>query len=80
MAIKEVAAENITEPLMRKEKNLAGEDGGGGERTNSKGNPWMVYFSTLIAVCGSYAFGSCVSFIFLLLRIVLETRKFKTNS
>ncbi|KAJ4727553.1 Sugar transporter ERD6-like [Melia azedarach] len=62
MAIKEVAAENITEPLMRKEKNLAGEDGGGGERTNSKGNPWMVYFSTLIAVCGSYAFGSCAGY------------------
>lgn len=23
--------------------------------------PWMVYLSTLVAVCGSYEFGTCVS-------------------
>lgn len=23
--------------------------------------PWMVYLSTFVAVCGSFAFGSCVS-------------------
>jgi SP family facilitated glucose transporter-like MFS transporter 8 len=24
-------------------------------------HPWMVYFTTFIAVCGSYEFGACVS-------------------
>lgn len=23
--------------------------------------PWMVYLSTFVAVCGSFSFGSCVS-------------------
>ena len=27
----------------------------------SKGHPWMVYFTTFVAVCGSYEFGACVS-------------------
>jgi len=27
----------------------------------SKGHPWMVYFCTFVAVCGSYEFGACVS-------------------
>lgn len=27
----------------------------------SKEERWLVYFSTIVAVCGSYAFGSCVS-------------------
>ncbi|RZC20757.1 Sugar transporter ERD6-like 7 [Glycine soja] len=25
----------------------------------SKGHPWMVYFTTFVAVCGSYEFGAC---------------------
>lgn len=28
---------------------------------SSKGHQWMVYLSTFVAVCGSYAFGACVS-------------------
>lgn len=44
------------------ENILDREDGGAGDQANNKKvNPCMVYFSTLIAVCGSYAFGSCVS-------------------
>jgi len=27
-------------------------------------HPWMVYFTTFIAVCGSYEFGACVSLYF----------------
>lgn len=63
MAVKEDVQENIREPLLPIENILAhDEDGGAGDRTNNKKvNPCMVYFSTLIAVCGSYAFGSCVS-------------------
>ena len=26
----------------------------------TKGHPWMVYFSTFVAVWGSYEFGTCV--------------------
>lgn len=59
MAVKEDVQENIREPLMPIEKTLADEDGD--QTSNKKVNPCMVYFSTLIAVCGSYAFGSCVS-------------------
>lgn len=42
--------------LVPREKNRAGEDEG-----TDKGRPWMVYFSTFVAVCGSYEFGTCVS-------------------
>ncbi|KAK7378311.1 hypothetical protein VNO80_03750 [Phaseolus coccineus] len=28
----------------------------------SKGHPWMVYFCTLVAVCGSYEFGACAGY------------------
>lgn len=28
---------------------------------DSDRHEWMVYLSTFVAVCGSYAFGSCVS-------------------
>lgn len=72
MAIKEEYGndglnENIRESLMQGEKNLADEEGGS-DAEKSKGKLCMVYFSTFVAVCGSYAFGSCVSRVFLLLR------------
>lgn len=46
--------EEIREPLMQDQKNLAdGEEGSSQEINN--GHPWMVYFSTFVAVCGSYS-------------------------
>ncbi|KAJ4968749.1 hypothetical protein NE237_015450 [Protea cynaroides] len=42
------------EPLMQYGEN--------GERKNSKGSLWMVYFSTFVAVCGSFEFGTCVGY------------------
>lgn len=36
------------------------------EDQNSKGHQWMVYLTTFVAVCGSFAFGSCVSVLRLL--------------
>ncbi|KAK9206769.1 hypothetical protein WN943_017048 [Citrus x changshan-huyou] len=63
MAVKEDVQENIREPLMPIENILDREDGGAGDQANNKKvNPCMVYFSTLIAVCGSYAFGSCAGY------------------
>jgi SP family sugar porter-like MFS transporter len=64
MAIKEDVEnrrqEEMREPLIQDQNNLAdGEDGS--SQGSNKGHPWMVYFSTFVAVCGSYAFGSCVS-------------------
>lgn len=56
MAIKE---DEVRGPLLE-EENLANENGSSHE--NSKKHPWMVYLSTFVAVCGSYEFGSCVSF------------------
>ncbi|XP_044500947.1 sugar transporter ERD6-like 7 [Mangifera indica] len=67
MAIKEEDGndglnENIREPLMQREKNLADEGGVSEGETSSKGKFGMVYLSTFIAVCGSYAFGSCAGY------------------
>ncbi|KAK3007906.1 hypothetical protein RJ639_013051 [Escallonia herrerae] len=57
--------EEIREPLVPREKTEADEDGYGAEdqtQKGSKGHEWMVYFSTFVAVCGSYAFGSCAGY------------------
>lgn len=43
--------------LVPQEKDQAGQDEG-----TDKGHPWMVYFSTLVAVCGSYEFGTCAGY------------------
>ncbi|KAL3725503.1 hypothetical protein ACJRO7_030520 [Eucalyptus globulus] len=43
--------------LVPQEKDRAGKD----EGTN-KGRPWMVYFTTFVAVCGSYEFGTCAGY------------------
>ncbi|GAV80452.1 Sugar_tr domain-containing protein [Cephalotus follicularis] len=42
------------EPLIRKERNATDEATGS--------HKWMVYFSTFVAVCGSYEFGNCVGY------------------
>lgn len=66
MAIKEdvensVQEAEIREPLILDNNNLSnGEDGP--SQKSSSGHPWMVYFSTFVAVCGSYAFGACAGY------------------
>jgi SP family sugar porter-like MFS transporter len=66
MAIREdaenpVQEAEIREPLIRDDKTLAdGEDGS--SQKSSEGHPWMVYFSTFVAVCGSYEFGACAGY------------------
>ncbi|XP_048337281.2 sugar transporter ERD6-like 7 isoform X3 [Ziziphus jujuba] len=52
--------EEIREPLMAENKNLT--DGLEDHDESSKGHPWMVYFYTIVAVCGSYEFGSCAGY------------------
>ncbi|KAI4326485.1 hypothetical protein MLD38_031795 [Melastoma candidum] len=32
------------------------------EKADDGGSPWMIYFSTFVAVCGSYEFGTCVGY------------------
>ncbi|KAK9281701.1 hypothetical protein L1049_004605 [Liquidambar formosana] len=58
--------EQIREPLMQQEKNLADEEDGPGpndqSQKSSKGHQWMVYLSTFVAVCGSFEFGSCAGY------------------
>jgi len=44
------ASDAVREQLV--DKNMAG---------SKPDQPWMVYLSTFVAVCGSFAFGSCVS-------------------
>ncbi|KAH0978475.1 hypothetical protein GBA52_028194 [Prunus armeniaca] len=62
-AIKEYAKndarEEIREPLVRVDNNLDAGDGSG--HGSTKGDQWMVYLSTFVAVCGSYEFGCGVS-------------------
>ncbi|KAI6695666.1 hypothetical protein NL676_023376 [Syzygium grande] len=43
--------------LVLQEQDRAGKDEG-----TDKGRPWMVYFSTFVAVCGSYEFGTCAGY------------------
>lgn len=42
-------SKEVREPLV--EKDMA---------ESKQEQPWMVYLSTFVAVCGSFAFGSCV--------------------
>lgn len=51
--------EEVRVPLLQHHGDSADEED---QRFNSsKGHQWMVYLSTFVAVCGSYAFGACVS-------------------
>lgn len=59
--------EEIRAPLIPEKKTNSYKDGNGSEDQATKsGNEheWMVYLTTFVAVCGSYAFGSCVSNLF----------------
>ncbi|XP_043719140.1 sugar transporter ERD6-like 7 isoform X10 [Telopea speciosissima] len=44
----------ITEPLL--------QNGANGTSKSTKEDLWMVYFSTFVAVCGAFEFGSCIGF------------------
>lgn len=59
MAIKEQDEENVVEENIRAPLMRGGGEGSG--HGSSKEDPWMVYLSTFVAVCGSYEFGCCVS-------------------
>ncbi|KAJ6729716.1 SUGAR TRANSPORTER ERD6-LIKE 7 [Salix viminalis] len=62
MSIKDdLEREEVREPLMDK-KNLSDEQGGSFVQSRSKESAWMVYLSTFVAVCGSFAFGSCAGY------------------
>ncbi|KAJ9171906.1 hypothetical protein P3X46_015207 [Hevea brasiliensis] len=50
----------MREPLIG--KNLADEEDGSREQNSNKQREWMVYFTTLVAVCGSFEFGCCVGY------------------
>lgn len=51
-------------PLVSESNSNSQRDGNGVE------DQTMVYFSTFVAVCGSYAFGSCVSVLLLFTQIL----------
>ncbi|CAK8543418.1 unnamed protein product [Lathyrus sativus] len=46
----------ITEPLLGENNNQLHHG------TKDHNHPWMVYFTTFIAVCGSYEFGACAGY------------------
>ncbi|KAH9730069.1 Sugar transporter ERD6-like 7 [Citrus sinensis] len=60
--VNNAADDKMTEPLLRGEQNLADENGGSGKKTGSKDSLYMVYLSTLVAVSGSYSFGTGVGY------------------
>ena len=39
----------------------------------SESSLWMVFICTLVAVCGSFEFGSCVSFVFVCMNVIVVT-------
>ncbi|KAK8635954.1 hypothetical protein V6N13_004665 [Hibiscus sabdariffa] len=47
--------EDVSMPLLLDQANMTDE-------TSSKASLWMVYLSTIVAVCGSFEFGSCIGF------------------
>ncbi|KAM7527135.1 hypothetical protein LguiB_030545 [Lonicera macranthoides] len=53
--------EGIIVPLIPKEKTSSADENGESQK-GSKGHQWMVYLSTFVAVCGSFAFGSCAGY------------------
>ena len=52
--VEEGVEKGIREPLVEKPDHQLVHAAG-------KGHPWMLYFCTFVAVCGSYEFGTCVS-------------------
>ncbi|KAI4304515.1 hypothetical protein MLD38_040011 [Melastoma candidum] len=51
--------EGMTEPLLLVEE---GGKKGDARGVGKGGNPWMIYFCTFVAVCGSYEFGACTGY------------------
>ncbi|THG15488.1 hypothetical protein TEA_020721 [Camellia sinensis var. sinensis] len=59
--------EEIRELLIPEDKNQADEEDGYGakdqsHKSSTAEHEWMVYLSTFVAVCGSYAFGTCAGY------------------
>ncbi|PPE01308.1 hypothetical protein GOBAR_DD01634 [Gossypium barbadense] len=52
----------IKEDIEREENDMADKEDGYTDQTSSKASLWMVYFSTFVAVCGSFEFGSCAGY------------------
>lgn len=59
--------EDIKVPLVSQEKKL--------ENGNVKEERCMVYLTTFVAVCGSYAFGSCVSDKYFFFEFLISCKK-----
>ncbi|TYH36947.1 hypothetical protein ES332_D12G007000v1 [Gossypium tomentosum] len=69
MAIKEdiergndTVLESAAVSLLQEENDMADKEDGYTDQTSSKASLWMVYFSTFVAVCGSFEFGSCAGY------------------
>ncbi|KAK4482242.1 hypothetical protein RD792_009389 [Penstemon davidsonii] len=54
--------EEVKAPLLSIEKKVINGDEENPSPKSSKEDRFMVYFSTFVAVCGSYAFGSCAGY------------------
>ncbi|KHG14417.1 hypothetical protein F383_03945 [Gossypium arboreum] len=54
--------ESAAVSLLQDENDMAGKEDGYTDQTSSKASLWMVYFSTCVAVCGSFEFGSCAGY------------------
>ncbi|KAL2510611.1 Sugar transporter ERD6-like 7 [Abeliophyllum distichum] len=54
--------EEFKVPLISQEKREGNVENGNGSELQIKEERFMVYLSTFVAVCGSYAFGSCAGY------------------
>ncbi|KAL9271827.1 Sugar transporter ERD6-like 7-like protein [Drosera capensis] len=52
------AQAELTESLI----HVKARDDTNGEEAGRRRQPWMVYLSTIVAVCGSYEFGACAGY------------------
>ncbi|KAG8370099.1 hypothetical protein BUALT_Bualt14G0082300 [Buddleja alternifolia] len=53
--------DELKKPFIQQTKYVDSEEDDA-DKTNKNGSIWMVLFSTFVAVCGSFEFGSCVGY------------------
>ncbi|KAE8685503.1 Sugar transporter ERD6-like 7 [Hibiscus syriacus] len=54
--------EEVSIPLLREDNDMADKEDEYSDRMSTIASLWKVYFSTFVAVCGSFEFGSCAGY------------------
>ncbi|KAE8703735.1 Sugar transporter ERD6-like 16 [Hibiscus syriacus] len=54
--------EEVSLPLLQEDNDMADKEVEYTDQTSTNASLWKVYFSTFVAVCGSFEFGSCAGY------------------